>query len=107
MTIGGGSDKLRGMETLDTLRLHGAPDLVDYTKRKTSAVALDWGNVTLFYSYQTPVALWRSGFGLVVRENDWGPTTAKHMREARTYCGGSWETVSGAAFDQLLAETFH
>jgi hypothetical protein len=38
------------------------------------------GDLTIWYSYQTPIAyrVWSSGTGIVVRENDWGPTTGRH-----------------------------
>lgn len=36
------------------------------------------GRVTVYYSYSTIVAF-RAGNGLRVRENDWGPTTGKHL----------------------------
>ena len=36
------------------------------------------GPITLHYSYQTVIAF-NTGNGLVVRENDWGPTTGKHL----------------------------
>ena len=32
-----------------------------------------------YYSYRTLVAVRVPGRGLVVRENDWGPTTGKHL----------------------------
>jgi len=33
---------------------------------------------TVYYSYKTPIAFCGPN-GLRVRENDWGPTTGKHM----------------------------
>jgi hypothetical protein len=37
------------------------------------------GEMTLFFSYQTLVAFSTRKTGLVCRENDWGPTTGKHL----------------------------
>jgi len=39
----------------------------------------DCGSMTIWYSYTTPVAFWVVGHNLVVRQNDWGPTTGKHL----------------------------
>jgi len=37
------------------------------------------GDCDLYFSYQTLVAFCHPTTGLVVRENDWGPTTGKHL----------------------------
>lgn len=37
------------------------------------------GCVTIWYSYETPVAFQVTGHERVVRENDWGVTTGKHL----------------------------
>lgn len=37
------------------------------------------GDLTLYFSYSTPVAFHFPGSGYVCRENDWGPTTGKHL----------------------------
>ncbi len=34
---------------------------------------------TYYFSYQTVVAVFVSGHGLIIRENDWGQTTGKHL----------------------------
>ena len=38
------------------------------------------GTITLAYSYRTCVGFRTGRTGCVVRENDWGPTTGKHLR---------------------------
>jgi len=43
------------------------------------ALRVDIGPITVWYSYQTPVAFRVSGHPIVVRRNDWGPTTGKHL----------------------------
>lgn len=43
-------------------------------------LVVELGNVTVWFSYQTPVAFQVNGGKRVVRENDWGPTTGKHLR---------------------------
>lgn len=35
--------------------------------------------LTIHFSYETPIAFEGAGSGMVVRENDWGPTTGKHL----------------------------
>lgn len=37
------------------------------------------GRLTVWFSYETPVAFSIPGQGMVVRENDWGPMTGKHL----------------------------
>jgi hypothetical protein len=44
-----------------------------------NTIRLDLGDLTLWFSYQTVVAF-QVGFDeKVVSENDWGPTTGKHL----------------------------
>ena len=42
-------------------------------------------DIVIWFSYQTPIAFHHPSTGEVVRENDWGPTTGKHLNyiEAR------------------------
>lgn len=44
----------------------------------THALAMEIGGLTIFFSYETPIAF-RIGGELVIRENDWGGTTGKHL----------------------------
>lgn len=59
------------------------------------------GSLTVYFSYHTPVAF-RAGGHLVVRENDWGPTTGKHLNWIDG--GDKRSRISGAEFQRLLAE---
>lgn len=36
-------------------------------------------DLEIYFSYKTPVAFWHPSTGLVIRQNDWGPTTGKHL----------------------------
>jgi len=36
-------------------------------------------DIRVWFSYETPIAFMEDG-NIVCRENDWGPTTGKHMR---------------------------
>ena len=47
--------------------------------------------IDVYFSYKTPVAFETIETGLVVRENDWGPTTGKHLNWID---GGGGETKS-------------
>ena len=35
--------------------------------------------IDVYFSYKTPVAFRTFGCGLVIHQNDWGPTTGKHL----------------------------
>lgn len=34
---------------------------------------------TFYFSYETCIAFRTPDYGLIIRENDWGPTTGKHL----------------------------
>jgi hypothetical protein len=55
------------------------------------------GSVTVVFSYQTPIAFWGDD-GLVIRQNDWGPTTGKHLNHVST----TRERVDGETFARAL-----
>lgn len=60
--------------------------------------------VTVWFSYKTAVAFKTYGEDgrFVVRENEWGPTTGKHLNWVD---GGKRENrVSGAEFERLWSE---
>ena len=59
-------------------------------------------NVTVWFSYQTMVAFYSHETGLVVRENDWGPTTGKHLNWIDG--GNKAERVSSELFQQKLED---
>ena len=54
-------------------------DLFDFDVRGTRSKAVQIGNLTVYFSYQTPIAYSDSDEGLVIRQNDWGPTTGHHL----------------------------
>ncbi len=43
------------------------------------------GSLTLYFSYQTVIAF-NGSEGMVMRENDWGPTTGKHLNWISRTC---------------------
>jgi hypothetical protein len=61
------------------------------------------GELDLYYSYETVIAFCTPETGLVVRTNDWGPTTGQHLNRID---GGSREAqkrrLSGDAFEKWL-----
>lgn len=68
-------------------------------------LVIDWGRVTVWYSYRTPVAFRVDGHNRVVHRNDWGPTTGKHLK----WIDGSTSKdakhrVDGEMFDKLWKE---
>lgn len=52
-----------------------------YAPSKQNAIRIEAGSVIVWYSYQTPVAFLIPGYGMVVHQNQWGPTTGKHLNK--------------------------
>lgn len=44
-----------------------------------NCLCVEIGTLTVWYSYETPVAFQVAGNDIVVSENLWGPTTGKHL----------------------------
>ncbi len=49
------------------------------------ALMFSVGTLDVYFSYKTPIAFRAPGIGLVVRQNDWGPTTGKHLNWIDSY----------------------
>ena len=81
------------------------PRLETYCDNTTAinALRLEMGELTLWYSYRTIVAF-RKGWGgpLIVRQNDWGPTTGKHLNAIDG--GDKAARVEGYKFGVMLQE---
>ena len=58
------------------------------------------GNMVVYFSYRTPVAFATSGHPRVVRENEWGPTTGKHLNWIDG--GDKKNRIPGVEFEALL-----
>lgn len=43
------------------------------------ALCFEVGDLTVYFSYKTPIAFKHPLTGLVIRSNEWGPTTGKHL----------------------------
>ena len=65
---------------------------------------VDFPGATVWFSYQTPIAFQVSGRLPVVRRNDWGPTTGKHLNAIDGGGGAKASRVSGEEFARLWAE---
>lgn len=63
-----------------------------------SVVHID--GLDLYFSYETCIAFHGDG-KLVIRENDWGPTTGKHLNYVEN--GHKGDRVPGDAFEKLLS----
>ena len=62
----------------------------------------DVGGFTFWYSYQTLVAFQAPNHNRVVRQNDWGPTTGKHLTMIDG--GRKNERVDSVTFEAKLEE---
>ncbi|MFA5323715.1 MAG: hypothetical protein WC373_13670 [Smithella sp.] len=60
---------------------------------------------SVYFSYDTPVAFHTPKTGLVVRRNDWGPTTGKHLNWIDG--GNKAARIPGAEFERQLEEAFN
>lgn len=66
---------------------------------RVNALCLTLGSLRIYYSYKTPVAFINSEGALVIRENDWGPITGKHLNSIDKDVK---KRISGAEFEALL-----
>lgn len=71
---------------------------IDHPNDRPNFTRLDLGPVTLWYSYRTVIAFRADDLGMVVRENDWGPTTGKHLNAI----SDRDERIPGVEFEQQL-----
>ena len=66
-----------------------------------SCRAIQIGTLTLYFSYETVIAFQEGFKDLVIRENDWGPTTGKHLN---WICKDKSIRISGKEFEEKLEE---
>lgn len=57
--------------------------------------------ITIWFSYQTPVAFKPIGGLLVVRQNDWGTATGRHLNAIDG--GNKKQRVTGETFERMLS----
>lgn len=65
-------------------------------------LCVEMGKVTVWFSYQTPIAFQVDGKERVVRWNDWKTTTGKHLNAIDG--GNKKNRVDGATFEKLWSE---
>ena len=65
-------------------------------------LCVEVGEVTVWFSYKTPIAFQVGCNPRVVRENDWKTTTGKHLNAIDG--GDKKSRVSGLEFERLWAE---
>lgn len=76
---------------------------IDQLGRNFSRVGLP-GDRSVWFSYKTPIAFQSAESGLVVRQNDWGPTTGRHMNAIDG--GARGDRIDGQAFETMLNQEF-
>lgn len=54
---------------------------IDHPTGRPNFTEVTLGELTVWFSYRTPVGYMVPGEGRVVRENEWGPTTGRHLNE--------------------------
>jgi len=79
-----------------------------HPNERPNFVSVDFGDLTIWFSYRTPIAFHyydeEGGRSLWVCENDWGPTTSKHLNIIDG--GNIHKRVSVKVFMRKLSE-FH
>jgi hypothetical protein len=86
------------MSSLPYIRSYGNYKSDNYGSH---ALRVSFDNLELWYSYRTIVAFRAPGYGLTVRENDWGPTTGKHLNAVEP---DKSKRISGKEFERQLSE---
>ena len=75
---------------------------VDHPTDRPNFYIVSTPNYRVAFSYRTPVGVNRyDGAGWLVRRNDWGPTTGKHLNWLDD--GDKRSRVDGATFEAELA----
>lgn len=90
--------------TMPTIRTYGHYAGGNYSGRNygTHALVVELGGVTVWFSYQTPVAFRVQDGKRVVRQNDWSTTTGKHLNWIDG--GDKASRVTGEEFERLYRE---
>lgn len=65
-------------------------------------LCVSMGPLTVWFSYKTPVAFQVDGSPKVVRQNEWGPTTGKHLNAIDG--GDKKSRVDAQTFERMFAE---
>jgi len=73
-------------------------DVSIITEGKLTEVSFQ--NLTIWFSYKTPIAFMTPETGRVVRENSWGVTTGRHLNAINNDKG---KRIAGSDFDRQLS----
>jgi hypothetical protein len=65
-------------------------------------LSVDVSDLTIWFSYKTPIAFQVIGRARIVRNNEWGPTTGKHLNAIDN--GDKKNRVSSEEFQRLWDE---
>lgn len=87
------------------MALHHLVSVDQYAGANTTVLHV--GKLTVWFSYKTPVAFQLSGGVRVVRKNDWGVTTGRHLNaidEGSTDHTRKGNRVDAETFERLLGE---
>jgi hypothetical protein len=86
--------------------------MVKLEKQASNFNLLNMGGWNIWFSYETPIAFEQitimdgcKRINVIVRENDWGPTTGKHLNQID---GGGRHVafrLPGDEFEKLLSES--
>ena len=67
----------------------------------SNSAEVSFQNLTIWFSYRTPIAFMTPKTGRVCRVNSWGPTTGKHLNAVEADKG---KRIAGADFEAQLSE---
>lgn len=73
-----------------------------YEPSGKNAIRVEVGPIIVWFSYRTPVAFLIPGHMMRVRQNEWGPTTGKHLNTIDD--GDKVNRVTGEQFQRLWNE---
>lgn len=69
---------------------------------RTNMYQLEHGTLTIWFSYETPIAFLTSQL-FVARQNEWGPTTGKHLNVIGANSQGR---IPGPEFEARLKQVW-
>jgi len=78
------------------------PTFASYGNKSGKTFVFSAGGIDVYFSYRTPIAFRTPSTGLVVRVNEWGPTTGKHLSAIDG--GDKSARVAGVDFERQMIE---
>jgi hypothetical protein len=76
---------MNAKEIVEALLDEGLPSVGHYAygrtgRPKSNAMVVTVGDLTVWFSYYTPIAFRKGNAPVVARQNEWGPTTGRHLK---------------------------